>query len=48
MNAYGMGSFVTALIRFAVFSVVFLVPLALWKLVEIILWAWARVHWGAP
>lgn len=48
MMDYSMGAFVAALIRFAAFSAVFLVPLALWKLVEIILWVWARVHWGAP
>lgn len=43
MNDYGIGPLVTVAIAGIV-----MMPLGLWKLVEIILWVWARVHWGAP
>jgi hypothetical protein len=40
---FGMGGLVTAfLVCFA------FLPLGVWKFVELAMWVWARVHWGAP
>ena len=39
----GIGEAINALI---VLCIIF-VPLGMWKLVEIIIWVWANVHFGA-
>ncbi len=43
MNDYGIGAAVTL----AIWGII-ITPLGLWKLVEILAWVVARVHWGAP
>ena len=45
-NSYGIGDGIEFLCKFALFSLVVLVPLAIWKLVEIVMWICQHVRIG--
>jgi hypothetical protein len=45
VNDFG-GEGLVALFRVVVVTCCISVPLGLWKLVEILAWVWARVHFG--
>jgi len=46
-----VGDYVSALYRalgLLVVAVLALAPLAIWKLIEIIIWLASRLHWSSP
>ena len=43
----GVGEAIEALICGLIVLCIIFVPLGMWKLVEIIIWLWAHVHFGA-
>ena len=42
-----IGDGITALFRFMIFSLIVLLPLALWKLIDIVVWLFQHVRIGA-
>jgi hypothetical protein len=42
----GIGDGLEALFKMMVVLIIVFVPLGMWKLVEIVIWAWANIHFG--